>query len=96
MFTQPNPEKIVTNTSSFFTRQPSTDQSTELYLTEIILSEEIIINAIHELSECLPVQQHDWMAVDRFKSQLDDYLRSIAFLPYEHGWWRSYVHLDTR
>ena len=41
---------IVTNPFSFFNTQSSMNEDNELYLTNIVLSEKIIIEAIHELS----------------------------------------------
>ena len=41
---------IVTNPFSFFHTQSSMNEDNELYLTNIVLSEKIIIEAIHELS----------------------------------------------
>ena len=50
VFTKPNPDMIVTNPFSFFHTQSSMNEDNELYLTNIVLSEKIIIEAIHELS----------------------------------------------
>ena len=50
VFTKPHSDKIVTNPSSFFSMQPSMSNTTDLYLTDIVLSEKIIIYAIQELS----------------------------------------------
>ena len=50
VFTKPHSEEIVTNPSSFFSMQPSMSNTTDLYLTDIVLSENIIIDAIQELS----------------------------------------------
>ena len=49
VFTKPNPDMIVTN-PFFFHTQSSMNEDNELYLTNIVLSENIIIKAIHELS----------------------------------------------
>ena len=48
--TKPHPEEIVTNPSSFFAIQPSMANTTDLYLTDIVLYEKSIIAAIQELS----------------------------------------------
>ena len=50
VFTKPNPDMIVTNPFSFFHTQSSMNEDNELYLTNIVLSEKIIFEAIHELS----------------------------------------------
>ena len=50
VFTKPNPDMIVTNPFSFFHTQSSMDEDNELYLTNNVLSENNIIEAIHELS----------------------------------------------
>ena len=50
VFTKPNPDMIVTNPFSFFHTQSSMNEDNELYLTNIVLSKKIIIEAIHELS----------------------------------------------
>ena len=50
VFTKPNPDMIVTNPFSFFHTQSSMNEDNELYLTNFVLSENIIIEAIHELS----------------------------------------------
>ena len=39
--------KLFLKPSSFSTKQPSMEQSSEVYLTDIVLSEEIITGAIH-------------------------------------------------
>ena len=50
VFTKPNPDMIVTNPFYFFHTQSSMNEDNELYLTNIVLSEKNIIEAIHELS----------------------------------------------
>ena len=47
VFTKPNPDMIVTNPFSFFHTQSSMDEDKELYLTNILLSEFLFIEAIH-------------------------------------------------
>ena len=50
VFTKPHSDKIVTNPFSFFPMQSSMSNTTDLYLTDIVLSEKNIIDAIQELS----------------------------------------------
>ena len=51
VFTKPNPHMIVTNPFSFFFHtQSSMNEGYDLYLTNIVIYEKIISEAIHELS----------------------------------------------
>ena len=57
----PDPQHIITDPVSFFTHEPNTGINKPLYLTDIMLNEDIIIEAIHELSpksaagpDCIP------------------------------------------
>ena len=50
VFTIPDPQQIITDPVSFFAHGPNTGISKSLFLTDIMLNEDIIIEAIHELS----------------------------------------------
>ena len=50
VFTKSHSEEIVTNPSSFFPMQLSMSNTTNLYLTDIVLSGKNMIDAIQELS----------------------------------------------
>ena len=61
VFTIPDPQHIITDPVSFFTHEPNTGINKSLSLTDIMLNEDIIIEAIHELSpnsavgpDCIP------------------------------------------
>ena len=61
VFTTPDPKQIVTDPVSFFAHEHITDISHKMYLTDIEFNEDIIIEAIHELSpnsaavpDCVP------------------------------------------
>ena len=61
VFTIPDPRQIITDPVSFFTHEPNTGINKSLSLTDIMLNEDIIIEAIHELSpnsadglDCVP------------------------------------------
>jgi len=50
VFTSPNPEKIVTDPESFFSCQSIAAEHAHLYMTDIVISEQTIMEAIGELS----------------------------------------------
>ena len=50
VFTIPDPQQIITNPVSFFAHEPNTGINKSLFFTDIMLNEDIIIEAIHELS----------------------------------------------
>ena len=59
--TIPDPQHIITDPVSFFTHEPNTGINKSLSLTDIMLNEDIIIEAVHELSpnsaagpDCIP------------------------------------------
>ena len=61
VFTIPDPPQIITDPVSFFTHEPNTGINKSLSLTDIMLNEDIIIEAIHKLSpysaagpDCVP------------------------------------------
>ena len=61
MSTIPDPQPIITDPLLFFTHEPNTSINKSLSLTDIMLNEDIIIEAIHELSpnsaagpDCVP------------------------------------------
>ena len=61
VFTIPDPQHIIIDPVSFFTHEPNTGIDKSLSLTDIMLNEDIIIKAIHELSpnsaagpDCIP------------------------------------------
>ena len=61
VFTTPHPNQIVTDPVSFLAHEHITDINQKMYLTDIKLNEDIIIEAIHELSpnsaagpDCVP------------------------------------------
>ena len=61
VLTIPDPKQIVTDPVSFFVHEPNTGINKSLFLTDIMLIEDIIIEAIHELSpnsaagpDCVP------------------------------------------
>ena len=61
VFTIPDPQQIINDPVSFFTHEPNTSINKSLSLTDIMLNEDIIIEAIHELSpnsaagpDCVP------------------------------------------
>ena len=61
VFTIPVPQQIITDPDSFFTHEPNTGINKSLSLTDVMLNEDIIIEAIHELSpnsaagpDCVP------------------------------------------
>ena len=61
VFTIPEPQQIITNRVSFFAHEPNTGINKSFLLTDIMLNEDIIIEAIHELSpnsaagpDCVP------------------------------------------
>ena len=61
MSTIPDPQHIITDPVSFFTHEPNTGINKPLSLNDIMLNEDIIIEAIHELSpnsaagpDCIP------------------------------------------
>ena len=61
VFTNPDPQHIITDPVSFFTHEPNTGINKSLSLTDIMLNKDIIIEAIHELSpnsaagpDCVP------------------------------------------
>ena len=61
VFTIPDPQHIITDPVSFFTHEPNAGINKPLSLTDIMLNEDIIIEAIHELSpnsaagpDCIP------------------------------------------
>ena len=61
VFTIPDPQQIITVPVSFFAHEPNTGINKSLFLTDIMLNEDIIIEAIHELSpnsaasqDCVP------------------------------------------
>ena len=61
VFTIPDPQQIITDPVSFFTYEPNTGINKSLSLTDIMLNEDIINEAIHELSpnsaagtDCVP------------------------------------------
>ena len=61
VFTTPDPNHIVTDPVSFFAHEHITDINKKMFLTDIELNEDIIIEAIHELSpnsaagpDCVP------------------------------------------
>ena len=61
VFTIPDPQHIITDPVSFFTPEPNTGINKSLSLTDIMLNEDIIIEAIHKLSpnpaagpDCIP------------------------------------------
>ena len=61
VFTTPDPKQIVTDPVSFFAHVHITDINQKMFLTDIELNEDIIIEAIHELSpnsaagpDCVP------------------------------------------
>ena len=61
VFTIPDPQHIITDPVSFFTHEPNTGINKPLSLNDIMLNEDIIIEAIHELSpnsaagpDCIP------------------------------------------
>ena len=49
VFTIPDPRQIITDPVSFFTHEPTNGINKLLSLTDIMLNEDIIIEAIHEL-----------------------------------------------
>ena len=60
-FTIPDPQQIITDPVSLFAHEPNTGINKSLFLTDIILNEDIIIEAIHKLSpnsaagpDCIP------------------------------------------
>ena len=61
VFTIPDPQLIITDPVSFFAHKPNTGINKSLFLTDVMLNEDIIIEAIHELSpnsatgpDCVP------------------------------------------
>ena len=50
VFTIPDPQQIITDPVSFFAHEHNTGINKSLFLIDIILNEDIIIEAIHELS----------------------------------------------
>ena len=61
VFTIPNPQQIITDPVSFFAHEPNSGSNKSLFLTDIMLNEDIILEAIHELSpnsaagpDCVP------------------------------------------
>ena len=61
VYTIPDPQQIITDPVSFFTYEPNTGINKSLSLTDIMLNEDIINEAIHELSpnsaagtDCVP------------------------------------------
>ena len=61
VFTIPDPQQIITDPVSFFAHEPNTGINKSLFLKDIMLNEDIIIEAIHELSpnsaagpDCVP------------------------------------------
>ena len=61
VFTTPDPKQIVTDPVSFFAHEHITDINQKMFLTDIELNEDIIIEAKHELSpnsaagpDCVP------------------------------------------
>ena len=49
VFTIPDPQQIITDTVSFFTHEHNTGINKSMSLTDIMLNEDIIIEAIHKL-----------------------------------------------
>ena len=49
VFTIPDPQQIITDPVSFFAHEPNTGINKSLFLTDIMLNEDIIIEAIYEL-----------------------------------------------
>ena len=61
VFTIPDLQQIITDPVSFFAHEPNTGINKSLFLTDIMLNEDIILEAIHELSpnsaagpDCVP------------------------------------------
>ena len=59
VFIKPHSEEIVTNPSSFLSMQPSMSNTTDFYLTDIVLSEKILLMLYKSFH---PLQQPGQMA----------------------------------
>ena len=57
VFTIPDPQQIITDPVSFFAHEPNTGIHKSLFLTDIMLNEDIIIEAIHEQQQPFTQQQ---------------------------------------
>ena len=61
-FTIPDPQQFITDPVLFFAHEPNTGINKSLFLPDIMLNEDIIIEAIHEISpnstagrDCVPI-----------------------------------------